>query len=62
MMPSYPTSINRIPELRSNSNMAAFPNAELLATEIVTLPIHEYMTDPDFKRIEAALCDVSKGA
>jgi len=38
IMPTYPTSINAIPELRGKVVGGAFPVAESYARELVTLP------------------------
>ena len=47
IMPTYPTSINAIPELRGKVVGGAFPVAESYARELVTLPTHGYLTEDD---------------
>jgi len=47
IMPTYPTSINAIPELRGKIEAGAFPVAESCARELVTLPTHGYLTEDD---------------
>jgi len=47
IMPTYPTSINAIPELSGKLVGGAFPVAESYARELVTLPTHGYLTEDD---------------
>lgn len=52
IMPSYPTPINRIPQLESDFEGQEFPNAQALADRLITLPVHELVDDDDNHRIE----------
>jgi len=47
IMPVYPDSINRVPELSGEIPARAFPVAEGCARELVTLPTHNYVTNED---------------
>ena len=51
IMPSYPTPINEILELASDFPGIKFPNAIELCNRLYTLPIHEYVSDEDNKKI-----------
>jgi perosamine synthetase len=52
VMPSYPTSINRIPDLEIAGQ---FPVAERLAGQLVTLPTHSYVRREDVLAISELL-------
>jgi len=58
IMPTYPTSINAIPELRGKIEGGAFPVAESCARELVTLPTHGYLTENDVTELSRLLSRV----
>ena len=58
VMPAYPASINRIPELKGELGAQSLPVAESCAREIVTLPTHAYLTESDVAAIRHLLTDV----
>lgn len=49
IMPTYPTPINRIPELSKEFAGQQFPNATRLADCLLTLPVHDYVRERDLK-------------
>jgi|SRR5579859_5182902 len=51
IMPVYPTSVNRIPELRGKIGIGKFPVAESCARELLTLPTHGYVTEHDVAKV-----------
>jgi perosamine synthetase len=55
IMPTYPTSIDAIPELSGKVPAGRFPVAESCAREVVTLPTHGYVTQQDVKVISRLL-------
>jgi len=58
IMPTYPTSINAIPELRGKIEGGAFPVAESCARELVTLPTHGYLTENDVTELSRLISRV----
>ena len=58
IMPTYPTSINAIPELRGKIEGGAFPVAESCAKELVTLPTHGYLTENDVTELSRLISRV----
>jgi perosamine synthetase len=57
---SYPTALADVAELRPHlvNADAAVPGARAIATQIVTLPTHPYVSDTDVDRMERVLRDV----
>lgn len=55
IMPMYPDTIARLPELRGTMDAREFPVAERCAKELVTLPTHEYVTRKDVMKISQLL-------
>lgn len=55
VMPVYPQSINRLPELKGEVPGRSFPVAESCARELVTLPTHSYLTSRDVTMIRRLL-------
>jgi len=51
VMPVYPDSIARLPELRGLLDGERFPVAESCARELVTLPTHDYLTQKDITEV-----------
>jgi perosamine synthetase len=51
IMPTYPTSIDAIPELKGEIGDGSFPVAERCAGELVTLPTHGYVTEEDVSKL-----------
>ena len=51
IMTTYPTSINLIPELRSEFSDERFEIAEKLAQKMVTFPVHPFLTENDTSKI-----------
>lgn len=51
VMPVYPDSIARLPELRGLLDGERFPVAESYARELVTLPTHDYLTQKDITEV-----------
>jgi dTDP-4-amino-4,6-dideoxygalactose transaminase len=58
IMPTYPTSINAIPQLRGKLAGGAFPVAESYARELVTLPTHGYLTEDDVTELSRLILRV----
>lgn len=52
---SYPAPISKIPEIASKYQSKRFPGAEALASRMVTLPLHRYVTEDDVDRIAKAV-------
>ena len=55
IMPTYPTSIDAIPELKGAIGNGAFPVAESCARELVTLPTHGYVTEKDVTKLNGLI-------
>ena len=55
IMPFYPDTIARLPELRETMGAQTFPIAERCAKELVTLPTHAYVTREDVIEISRLL-------
>lgn len=55
VMPVYPNTIGRIPELRGHMGAQRFPVAESYARGLVTLPTHDYLTEKDVTEISRLL-------
>ena len=51
VMPSYPDTINNIPQLQQEFQNQDFPNAKQIADRILTLPVHKYVREKDMKDI-----------
>jgi dTDP-4-amino-4,6-dideoxygalactose transaminase len=51
----YPTSVGAIPQLQGKLSETRFPQAERLASTLVTLPTHALVTESDRTRICAAV-------
>jgi perosamine synthetase len=60
IMPGYPESINRIPEIRSDFKGQEFPIATQMARSLVTLPIHSMVSSRDMARITALVSKIIK--
>ena len=55
IMFTYPTSINLIPELRTDFAERQFANAEQMAEKIVTFPVHPFVKERDIANIMKSL-------
>src|SRR6059036_2877389 len=53
--PTYPTSVNEIPEIRSQFEGNTFPSAQKSAETILTIPVHPLLTEKDRRRVCEAL-------
>jgi dTDP-4-amino-4,6-dideoxygalactose transaminase len=51
IMPTYPNSIDGIQELRDNFQGLDFPMAKKIAHQLITLPIHPFLSRSDKRRI-----------
>ncbi|HTF99184.1 MAG TPA: DegT/DnrJ/EryC1/StrS aminotransferase family protein [Nitrospirota bacterium] len=51
----YPTAINEIPEIRDQFIGTAYPAAQEVAAQLITLPTHHLMTKADRRKICACL-------
>ena len=51
IMPTYPDSIDGIPELAGDFQGRNFPAAKEHAKKLITLPIHPFVTDKDISKI-----------
>lgn len=51
LMPGYPASINNIPQIRGMFQGQRFPGAEQTARELITLPVHPYVSATDRENI-----------
>jgi dTDP-4-amino-4,6-dideoxygalactose transaminase len=58
---AYPTAVDEIPELRAVVNGRRFPSAQKVAANLLTLPIHQWLSEKDKAAIED-LCRVSRTA
>jgi dTDP-4-amino-4,6-dideoxygalactose transaminase len=58
IMPMYPSSVGRIPQLQTRLGRTEFPEADRVAAGLVTLPTHELLTPGDLSTI----CAVVNGA
>jgi len=59
IMPTYPESINGINELRDVFMGQIFPGAEKLPHQLITLPIHPYVSHKDIKKISNLLSEAN---
>jgi len=59
IMPTYPDSINGINELRDVFKGQIFPAAEKLPHQLITLPIHPYVSPKDIKKISNVLSEAN---
>jgi hypothetical protein len=57
-MSVYPESINRLSELRRAIPAQACPVADSCASELVTLPTHDLLTQKDIAVLRQLLADV----
>ena len=57
VMPSYPTSVDRIPELSKVGGRGTTPVAERCARELVTLPTHSLVSLADMRKIAAKISE-----
>ncbi len=58
IMPVYPTSIDAIPQLRGMFEGETFPVADGYARELVTVPVHSYVTARDIQRLNTLILHV----
>jgi len=61
IMPTYPDSIDRIPELRCYFQDQSFPLAKQLANNLITLPTHSFVTQRDKRQIAALISQITHG-
>jgi perosamine synthetase len=54
----YPTTIAAIPELQASLEGQRFPNAERIAERLLTIPVHQFVSDEDRAGIEDMLGQV----
>jgi dTDP-4-amino-4,6-dideoxygalactose transaminase len=59
IMPSYPDSIDGIAELRERFHGQDFPMAKKIARELVTLPVHPFLSQKDRDQIITVLSQIS---
>ncbi len=55
IMPAYPTSISALAPFADEAKGRAFPVADGLAAQLITLPTHAYLREPDIEAIRALL-------
>lgn len=55
IMPGYPRSINRIPDIAPEFAGQDYPRAQACAEALITLPVHQYLTWADQQNILAVL-------
>ena len=55
---TYPSSVNHINELSQVSKGQSHPAVEQLPHQLVTLPIHPYISQKDIKRISDLISQV----
>ena len=51
----YPATIAKIPELTSMFQSKEYPGAEAVVSRLVTIPVHQYVTEQDVDRIVKAI-------
>jgi len=51
MMCTYPSTVNKIPELFSEFAGVEYPHAEEVCKRLFTIPVHEYVLDTDYNKI-----------
>ncbi len=51
IMPTYPSAINKIHELKEQFEGMDFPNSSELAKRLITLPVHPFVSNRDIERI-----------
>ena len=59
MSAAYPSPINEIPELRGAFNEQRFPAARQVAETLLTIPVHEWVSETDKHAIAASLLGAS---
>jgi dTDP-4-amino-4,6-dideoxygalactose transaminase len=59
IMPTYPNSIDRIPEMRTYFWGQTFPMAKQLADNLITLPTHSFVTQRDKRQIAALISQIT---
>jgi dTDP-4-amino-4,6-dideoxygalactose transaminase len=59
IMPTYPDSINGITELRESFHGQMFPTAKKIARELVTLPVHPFLSHKDKQEIVALISQMT---
>ncbi len=59
-MPTYPDSINGIPELKDQFRNEDFPLAKEIAKKLITLPTHSLVTQKDRDKIAALITNQNK--
>jgi dTDP-4-amino-4,6-dideoxygalactose transaminase len=59
VMPTYPNSIDRIPEMRNYIRGQRFPKAKQLADNLITLPTHSFVTQKDKRQIAALISRIT---
>jgi dTDP-4-amino-4,6-dideoxygalactose transaminase len=57
----YPVPLNR-QKAFSEFNLQACPNAELLCSRVLSLPIHPFLSNEDAERVVDAVCNFFKGS
>ena len=60
IMFTYPDSIDGIRELKANFKGQDFPMAKELANNLITLPIHPFVSQKDKAQIAALISQVNK--
>jgi len=61
IMPTYPTSIDAIPQISEDFKGQSYPNAKRLADCLLTLPVHEYVNESDRLKINKLLLSIKSG-
>jgi dTDP-4-amino-4,6-dideoxygalactose transaminase len=51
IMPSYPSPVNKIQQIRNDFEGQTFPNAQDLSDCLITFPVHEYLNKKDRTKI-----------
>jgi dTDP-4-amino-4,6-dideoxygalactose transaminase len=50
--PAYPTALDQIPALRAALDKRQYPAATRVASQLLTLPTHQWLRDKDKRAIE----------
>jgi dTDP-4-amino-4,6-dideoxygalactose transaminase len=58
----YPSSINKIAEIKDQFAASAYPSAEAISSKLLTLPTHELLTERDLKAILEFLTPITRSS
>lgn len=59
IMPGYPTPISEIPEIADEFSKQQFLNAKDLSNRLFSIPIHQFVSNNDIKRISTVFDDMA---